>query len=48
VLVGAQALQMPAWVGLLVTVAVAAGLRMLALASGYTLPQWSTGDSADQ
>ncbi|GCL65466.1 trimeric intracellular cation channel family protein [Pseudaquabacterium pictum] len=48
ILVGAQALQAPAWVGLVVAIAVAAGLRVLALASGYTLPQWSTGDTADR
>jgi hypothetical protein len=51
VLVGAQVLNAPAWVGLLSTVAavvVAAGLRVLGLASGHTLPQWSTGDTADR
>jgi uncharacterized membrane protein YeiH len=48
VLVGAQALQAPAWIGLVGGVIVAAGLRVLALASGYTLPQWSTGDAADR
>lgn len=48
VLVGAQALQAPAWIGLVGGVSVAAGLRVLALASGYTLPQWSTGDAADR
>jgi uncharacterized membrane protein YeiH len=42
VLVAAQALQAPAWAGLLAAAAVATGLRLLALATGYTLPQWST------
>ena len=46
VLVAAQALQAPAWAGLLGAATAAAGLRMLALATGYTLPQWSTGDAA--
>lgn len=46
VLVGAHAIQAPPWAGLIGAVTVAAGLRVLALASGYMLPQWSTGDSA--
>lgn len=46
VLVAMQALQAPAWAALLGAAGVAAGLRMLALATGYTLPQWSTGDGA--
>jgi uncharacterized membrane protein YeiH len=45
VLVGAAWLQAPAWAGLVGAVAVATGLRVLALASGYTLPQWSTGEA---
>ncbi|MFT3955693.1 MAG: trimeric intracellular cation channel family protein [Piscinibacter sp.] len=45
-LVGMQALQAPPWLGLLAGAAVAAGLRALALASGYTLPEWATGDSS--
>jgi len=44
VLVGAQWLHAPAWAALLAAAATASGLRLLALASGYTLPQWSTGD----
>lgn len=44
VLVGAQWLQAPAWAGLLAAAAMASGLRLLALARGYTLPQWSTGE----
>lgn len=43
VLVGAQWLQAPAWAGLLAAAATASGLRLLALARGYTLPQWTTG-----
>jgi uncharacterized membrane protein YeiH len=41
VLVGAQALQAPAWAGLLGAAVVAAGLRVLALATGFKLPMWS-------
>jgi uncharacterized membrane protein YeiH len=41
VLVGAQALQAPAWAGLLGAAVVAAGLRILALATGFKLPMWS-------
>jgi uncharacterized membrane protein YeiH len=41
VLVGVQALQAPAWAGLLGGAFVAAGLRALALATGFTLPKWS-------
>jgi uncharacterized membrane protein YeiH len=48
VLVAAQALHAPAWSGLLGAAAVAAGLRILALASGFTLPQWSTREAADE
>lgn len=40
VVVGAQALQAPAWMGLLGAVIVATGLRALALATGFRLPQW--------
>jgi uncharacterized membrane protein YeiH len=46
VLVAAHALQMPDGVGLLGAAVVATGLRVLALATGITLPQWSTGDDA--
>jgi uncharacterized membrane protein YeiH len=45
--VGAQALETPAWVGLVSAITVATGLRVFALASGYVLPQWSTEDPAD-
>ena len=45
VLVAAQALQAPGWAGVGAAAAVAAGLRGLALATGWTLPQWSTGDA---
>jgi uncharacterized membrane protein YeiH len=48
VLVAAQALDAPAWSGLLGAAVVAAGLRLLALASGFTLAQWSTGEAGDQ
>ena len=41
VLVGVQALHAPAWLGLLGATVVAAGLRALALATGFTLPKWS-------
>jgi uncharacterized membrane protein YeiH len=40
VVVGAQVLQAPAWIGLLGAAVVATGLRALALATGFTLPQW--------
>ncbi|MFD0667184.1 trimeric intracellular cation channel family protein [Ramlibacter sp. MAHUQ-53] len=40
VLVGAQAFGAPAGVALLAGAATATGLRALALASGFTLPQW--------
>jgi uncharacterized membrane protein YeiH len=45
VLVGVQALQAPGWVGLVGATVVAAGLRGLGLASGFTLPKWSPEDS---
>jgi uncharacterized membrane protein YeiH len=48
VLVAAHALEAPAWTGLLAAAGLATGLRVLTLASGYTLPQWSTGDRADE
>jgi uncharacterized membrane protein YeiH len=41
VLVGVQALHAPEWVGLLSATVVAAGFRVLALATGFTLPKWS-------
>jgi len=47
VLVATQALQGPAWAGLLAATAAATGLRALALATGYTLPRWSAHDGAD-
>jgi uncharacterized membrane protein YeiH len=40
-LVAAQALEAPAWIGLLGATVVAAGLRALALATGFKLPMWS-------
>ncbi len=40
VVVGAQVLQAPTWIGLLGAVVVATGLRTLALATGFTLPKW--------
>jgi uncharacterized membrane protein YeiH len=43
VVVGAEALVAPAWIGLLVAAAVTAGLRALALATGFTLPKWQRG-----
>ena len=46
VLVGAQALALPAWAGVLAAAAVAPGLRALALATGAKLPAWSVGDAA--
>jgi hypothetical protein len=46
VLMASQALQAPAWVGSVGAAGVAAGLRMLAFARGYSLPQWSIGDSS--
>jgi uncharacterized membrane protein YeiH len=38
--VGTQALQAPAWIGLLGGAVVATGLRALALTTGFTLPKW--------
>jgi len=46
VLVAAQALQAPAWAGLVAAVVVATGLRALALVTGITLPQWSASDDS--
>jgi uncharacterized membrane protein YeiH len=43
VLVGAQALAVAPWLALLVAGIVTAGLRALALASGFTLPKWQRG-----
>lgn len=40
VVVGAQAIQAPAWSGLLAAAVVAGGLRAVALATGFTLPKW--------
>ncbi len=40
VVVAAQTLQAPAWAGLLAATLLATGLRMLALATGFTLPRW--------
>ena len=45
VLVGVQALHAPAWLGLLGATVVAAGLRALALATGFKLPMWSPESS---
>jgi uncharacterized membrane protein YeiH len=45
VVVGAQALQAPAWAGLLGAAVVATSLRALALATGYTLPKWPRDDA---
>ena len=45
VVVGAQALQAPAWAGLLGAAALATSLRALALATGYTLPKWPRDDA---
>jgi uncharacterized membrane protein YeiH len=44
----AQALQAPAWAGLLAATATATGLRMLALATGYELPRWSPEDRSER
>jgi uncharacterized membrane protein YeiH len=44
ILVGAQALDAPAWLGLLGATFITAGLRALALATGYKLPKWSPED----
>jgi uncharacterized membrane protein YeiH len=46
VLVGAQALQAPAWAGLLGAAVVAASMRVLALATGFKLPMWSPEGSS--
>ena len=43
VLLAAHALHAPAWLGLLAAVVTATGLRLLALATGFTLPRWSPG-----
>lgn len=40
VVVGAQALQAPAWLGLLGAAVVTSGLRAAALATGFKLPPW--------
>ena len=44
VLVGAQALGATPTAGLLAAAGIAAGLRLLALATGFTLPRWSTDE----
>ena len=44
VLVGAAALGAPAWVALLAAIGTATALRAAALASGFELPRWTTGD----
>lgn len=44
VLVGAQALGWPAGLSLLTGAAVASGLRMLALLTGWQLPRWRAGE----
>jgi uncharacterized membrane protein YeiH len=44
VVVGAEALQLPAWLGLLGAAVVATGLRALALATGFKLPAWPRDD----
>jgi uncharacterized membrane protein YeiH len=46
--VATQALDAPGWSALLGAAAAAAGLRLLAFAGGFTLPQWSTGEAGDQ
>ena len=43
VLVIAQHLGVPPGLGLVIGAASATGLRVLALATGFTLPQWSSG-----
>jgi uncharacterized membrane protein YeiH len=43
-LLAAHALQAPEWLGLLACTVIATGLRLLALATGFTLPRWSPGD----
>lgn len=43
VLVGAQALMLPAWVSLLVAAAAATGLRVAAVALDWRLPAWQVG-----
>jgi len=46
-LLAERAMQWPDALGLgLLGAATATGLRALALATGYTLPQWSPGDSS--
>jgi len=45
VVVAAQALRAPAWTGLLVAAVVTAGLRALALATGFRLPKWQRAGS---
>jgi uncharacterized membrane protein YeiH len=45
VLIAAQALDSPVWLGLLAATVVAAGLRILALATGFTLPKWAPDGS---
>jgi uncharacterized membrane protein YeiH len=46
VLVAANQFAAPEWAGLLGAAATATGLRTLALATGLTLPHWSTGEDA--
>lgn len=45
ILLGAEALAAPPWAGLLAAMLAASGLRVLALATGFTLPRWSPGDA---
>lgn len=45
VLVALQHLQAPSWLVLIGAAATAAGLRALALATDYRLPQWPAGDA---
>jgi uncharacterized membrane protein YeiH len=44
VLLAAHALQAPVGLGLLAATVTAAGLRLLALATGFKLPRWAPGD----
>jgi uncharacterized membrane protein YeiH len=43
VVVGAHALAVSPWIAMLVAAVVTAGLRALALATGFTLPKWQRG-----
>ncbi len=44
-LIAARALDAPEWAGLAAAIGVASGLRVVALATGWSLPRWSTDEA---